>query len=148
MAINCAAIPENLLESELFGHERGAFTGATERYVGRIEQAEGGTLFLDEVSELAFPLQAKLLRFLQGHELQRLGGKETVRVDVRVVAATSKSLKMLSEAGKFHEALFYRLNVIPLPLPALRESGMGKVGMRGRGAAAGASSSNLVSTSS
>jgi transcriptional regulator with GAF, ATPase, and Fis domain len=120
-AINCAAIPENLLESELFGHERGAFTGATERYIGRIEQGRGGTLFLDEVSELALPLQAKLLRFLQGNELQRLGGKETVHVDVRVVAATSKNLKTLAEAGKFHESLFYRLNVIPLHLPSLRE---------------------------
>lgn len=121
VAINCAAIPEGLLESELFGHERGAFTGATERYTGRIEQAQGGTLFLDEVSELAYSLQAKLLRFLQGNELQRLGGKEAVKVEVRVVAATSKSLKTLSEAGKFREALFYRLNVIPLCLPTLRE---------------------------
>lgn len=121
VAINCAAIPESLLESELFGHERGAFTGATERYIGRIEQAQGGTLFLDEVSELAYPLQAKLLRFLQGNELQRLGGRESVQVSVRVVAATSKNLKTLSEEGRFHEALFYRLNVIPLCLPALRE---------------------------
>lgn len=121
VAINCAAIPGDLLESELFGHERGAFTGATERYLGRIEQAQGGTLFLDEVSELAYSLQAKLLRFLQGNELQRLGGKEAVKVDVRVVAATSKNLKTLSEAGKFHDALFYRLNVIPLCLPTLRE---------------------------
>ena len=121
VAINCAAIPDNLLESELFGHERGAFTGATERYVGRIEQASGGTLFLDEISELAHSLQAKLLRFLQGNELQRLGGKDTVHVDVRVVAATSKDLKALAEAGVFLESLFYRLNVIPLHLPALRE---------------------------
>jgi len=121
VAINCAAIPENLLESELFGHERGAFTGATERRIGRIEQAKGGTLFLDEVSELAYPLQAKLLRFLQGNEVQRVGSKDMVNVDVRVVAATSKNLKALSEAGRFQEALFYRLNVIPLRLPPLRE---------------------------
>jgi transcriptional regulator with GAF, ATPase, and Fis domain len=121
IAINCAAIPETLLESELFGHERGAFTGATERHIGLIEQADGGTLFLDEVNELAYSLQAKLLRFLQSQEFYRLGGKETTRVDVRVVAATSKNLKEMSGAGKFQEALFYRLNVIPITLPALRE---------------------------
>jgi Nif-specific regulatory protein len=121
VAINCAAIPENLLESELFGHEKGAFTGATERYVGRIEQGNGGTIFLDEVSELAYGLQAKLLRFLQSNEFSRLGGKETILVDVRVVAATSKDLKSMMEAGKFQEALYYRLNVIPIRQPSLRE---------------------------
>ena len=121
VAINCAAIPDNLLESELFGHEKGAFTGATERYVGRIEQGNGGTIFLDEVSELAYGLQAKLLRFLQSNEFSRLGGKETIRVDVRVVAATSKDLKAMMEAGRFQEALYYRLNVIPVRIPALRE---------------------------
>jgi Nif-specific regulatory protein len=121
VAINCAAIPDNLLESELFGHERGAFTGAAGRYIGRIEQGDGGTIFLDEVSELAYPLQAKLLRFLQSNEFDRLGGSRTIRVDVRVVAATSKDLKALTEAGKFQEALFYRLNVIPVRMPALRE---------------------------
>jgi Nif-specific regulatory protein len=121
IAINCAAIPENLMESELFGHERGAFTGAIERYTGRIEQGAGGTLFLDEISELAYPLQAKLLRFLQLNEFQRLGGKETIVVDVRVVAATSKDLKAMMELGKFQEALYYRLNVIPLFVPPLRE---------------------------
>lgn len=121
VAINCAAIPESLLESELFGHEKGAFTGATERRLGRIEWANKGTLFLDEVSELAYPLQAKLLRFLQSNEIERLGGKETISVDVRVVAATSKDLKALTEMGKFQEALYYRLNVVPLRLPALRE---------------------------
>src|SRR6185436_16101932 len=117
VAINCAAIPDNLLESELFGHERGAFTGAMERQIGRIEQANRGTLFLDEVSELAYHLQAKLLRFLQSNEFNRLGGKQNIRVDVRVVAATSKDLKGMMEAGKFQEALYYRLCVIPVRLP-------------------------------
>jgi len=121
IAINCAAIPDNLLESELFGHEKGAFTGASGRYVGRIEQGDGGTIFLDEVSELAYPLQAKLLRFLQSSEFDRLGGSKTIRVDVRVVAATSKDLKALTEAGKFQEGLYYRLNVVPVRMPALRE---------------------------
>ena len=121
VAINCAAIPDNLLESELFGYERGAFTGATERYTGRIEQGDGGTVFLDEISELAYGLQAKLLRFLQSNEFTRLGGKQTIKVDVRIVAATSKDLRAMMEAGKFQEALFYRLNVIPVRLPSLRE---------------------------
>jgi Nif-specific regulatory protein len=121
VAINCAAIPDNLLESELFGHERGAFTGATERYIGRVEQGQGGTIFLDEVSELAHPLQAKMLRFLQSNEISRLGGKETFRVDVRVIAATSKDLKAMSSAGQFQEALYYRLNIIPISIPPLRE---------------------------
>jgi Nif-specific regulatory protein len=120
VAINCAAIPDNLLESELFGHEKGAFTGASGRYIGRIEQGNGGTIFLDEVSELAYPLQAKLLRVLQSSEFDRLGGSR-IRVDVRVVAATSKDLKALTEAGKFQDALFYRLNVIPVRVPSLRE---------------------------
>jgi transcriptional regulator with GAF, ATPase, and Fis domain len=121
VAINCAAIPDALLESELFGHEKGAFTGATERYAGRIERSAGGTLFLDEVSELAYPLQAKLLRFLQSHELDRLGGKETLHVDARVIAATSRDLKAMVAEGKFQSALYYRLNVIPLHAPALRD---------------------------
>ncbi|HEU0253304.1 MAG TPA: sigma 54-interacting transcriptional regulator, partial [Pyrinomonadaceae bacterium] len=121
VAINCAAIPDNLLESELFGHERGAFTGASERYVGRIEQGSGGTIFLDEINELAYPLQAKMLRFLQSNELDRLGGKETVHVDVRVIAATSKDLRAMIAAGQFQEALYYRLNVIPITIPPLRE---------------------------
>src|SRR5205807_616462 len=106
VAINCAAIPDNLLESELFGHERGAFTGALGRYIGRIEQGNGGTIFLDEVSELAYPLQAKLLRFLQSNEFDRLGGNHTIRVNVRVVTATSKDLKALAEEGKFQTALY------------------------------------------
>jgi Nif-specific regulatory protein len=121
VAINCAAIPDNLLESELFGHEKGAFTGAAGRHIGRIEQGDGGTILLDEVSELAYLLQAKLLRFLQSNEFDRLGGSRPIKVDVRVVAATSKDLKDLTDAGKFQEALFYRLNVVPVRVPALRE---------------------------
>jgi Nif-specific regulatory protein len=121
VAINCAAIPDNLLESELFGYERGAFTGALGRYIGRIEQGNGGTIFLDEVSELAYPLQAKLLRFLQSNEFDRLGGNHTIRVNVRVVTATSKDLKALVDAGKFQQALYYRLNVVPVCMPSLRE---------------------------
>jgi Nif-specific regulatory protein len=121
VAINCAAIPDNLLESELFGYDKGAFTGATDRYIGRIEQANRGTIFLDEVSELAYGLQAKLLRFLQSNEFNRLGGKETIRIDARIVAATSKDLKAMMKAGKFQDALYYRLNVIPVRLPALAE---------------------------
>jgi Nif-specific regulatory protein len=121
VAICCAAIPENLMESELFGHEKGAFTGASEQYIGRIEQGDGGTIFLDEVSELAYPLQAKLLRFLQSNELQRLGGKDAIRVDVRIVAATSKNLREMVKAGTFQDALFYRLSVIPVSVPPLRE---------------------------
>jgi Nif-specific regulatory protein len=121
IVINCAAIPDTLLESELFGHEKGAFTGATERYVGRIERSAGGTLFLDEVSELAYPLQAKLLRFLQSNEFDRLGGKETLHIDAHIIAATSRDLKALVADGKFQSAFFYRLNVIPLQVPALRE---------------------------
>jgi Nif-specific regulatory protein len=121
VAINCAAIPEALLESELFGHEKGAFTGATDRYIGRIEQGNGGTILLDEVSELAYALQAKLLRFLQSNEISRLGGKDTIRIDARVVAATNRDLKAMMEAGRFQEALYYRLNVIPVRLPPLAE---------------------------
>jgi Nif-specific regulatory protein len=121
VAINCPAIPESLLESELFGHEKGAYTGAAERFIGHVQEADGGTLFLDEVSELAYPMQAKLLRFLQSQEFRRLGGTETIKVNVRVVAATSKDLKALAAEGKFQEALYYRLSVIPLHLPALRD---------------------------
>jgi transcriptional regulator with GAF, ATPase, and Fis domain len=126
IAINCAAIPKDLLEAELFGYEKGAFTGAAERQAGQIERADGGTLFLDEVSEMEYPLQAKLLRFLQPtdfakKEFTRIGGREPQQVDVRIVAATSKDLKSLVEASRFQEALYYRLNVISLRVPALRE---------------------------
>jgi transcriptional regulator with GAF, ATPase, and Fis domain len=121
VVINCAAIPENLFESELFGHEKGAFTGAAEKYLGRIEQADGGTLFLDELGDMPYGTQAKLLRFLQCGEFDRLGGRETIRVEARIVAATSKDLKSLIDAKKFQEALYFRLNVIPLSVPPLRE---------------------------
>jgi DNA-binding NtrC family response regulator len=121
VAINCAAIPENLVESELFGHDKGAFTGAMQAHAGQVEMAEGGTLLLDEVNELPKGLQAKLLRLLQAGEYRRLGGSETRRADVRIVAATSKGLKQLVADGKFQNALFYRLYVIPLQVPALRD---------------------------
>src|SRR5438045_3066432 len=119
--INCAAIPETILESELFGYERGAFTGAVARKEGRIERAQGGTLFLDEIGELSPAVQVKLLRFLQEGEIERLGGTSTVKVDSRVVAATNRDLSAAVQAGKFREDLYYRLNVIQVVLPPLRE---------------------------
>jgi formate hydrogenlyase transcriptional activator len=121
LKMNCAAIPASLIESELFGHERGAFTGALTRRAGRFEAAHGGTLFLDEIGDMPLELQAKLLRVLQEHELERLGGTTTIRVDVRVVAATNQDLKALSDGKQFRTDLFYRLNVFPIVLPPLRD---------------------------
>ncbi|WP_231963427.1 sigma-54-dependent transcriptional regulator [Thermosulfidibacter takaii] len=121
VAVNCAAIPEGLLESELFGYEKGAFTGASSAKEGKFELANGGTLFLDEIGEMPLALQAKLLRVLQEKEVDRLGGKKPKKIDVRIVAATNKNLKGLVEKGKFREDLYYRLSVIPIKLPPLRE---------------------------
>jgi two-component system, NtrC family, response regulator len=121
VAINCAAIPENLLESELFGYEKGAFTGANKQTRGKIEFADGGTFFLDEVGDLSFALQAKLLRFLQERKLERVGGREEIAVDVRIVCATHQILKKLIEEGRFREDLYYRLSEIVLEIPPLRD---------------------------
>ncbi len=121
VAINCAAISESLLEAELFGHEKGAFTGAAERRLGKFELADKGTLLLDEVSEMAFPLQAKLLRAIQEREIDRIGGRSPVPVDVRIIATTNKDLLSEVRKGNFREDLYYRLNVFPLKLPPLRE---------------------------
>ena len=121
LAINCAAIPRELLESELFGFEKGAFTGATERKIGKFEQANGGTLFLDEIGDMPLELQAKLLRVLQEREVTRTGGNAVIHVDVRIVAATNQELKEKVRVREFREDLFYRLNVVPIALPALRE---------------------------
>ncbi len=120
IVVNCAAIPETLLESELFGHEKGAFTGATARRVGRFEEADGGTLFLDEIGELSPPVQVKLLRFLQEREFQRLGGNQTIRADVRIISATNRILEEGVKEGTFREDLFYRLNVVSMTIPPLR----------------------------
>jgi len=123
VAINCGAIPENLLESELFGHEKGAFTGAHARRKGRIETADGGTLFLDEIGELPLSLQVKLLRFLQEHRLERVGGRQEIVVDVRVVAATNADLQRAMKEDQFREDLYYRLAVVGVQLPPLRDRG-------------------------
>jgi two-component system NtrC family response regulator len=121
VAINCAAIPDDLLESELFGHEKGAFTGAGQQTLGKIELAQGGTFFLDEVGDMALALQAKLLRFVQERVIERVGGRTEIAVDVRIVCATHQDLKALVQAGRFREDLYYRLSEIVLPIPPLRE---------------------------
>ena len=119
--VNCAAIPEELIESELFGHEKGSFTGATEKQVGKFEQADRGTIFLDEVGDMSQKTQAKVLRVLQEQEVERLGSARTIKVDVRVIAATNKNLEEAIERGEFREDLYFRLNVIPIIVPPLRE---------------------------
>ena len=121
ISVNCGAIPENLLESELFGHRKGAFTGASGDRKGKFESAHMGTIFLDEIGELPLAGQVKLLRVLEAHEIQRVGSDETIAVDTRIVAATNRNLRRLSEEGKFREDLFYRLSVIHITLPPLRE---------------------------
>ncbi len=119
--INCVAIPDTLLESELFGYERGAFTGASTRRIGKIEQANGGTVFLDEIGDMPIGVQAKLLRLLQERQIERLGGRDPISVDVRIIAATNRDLEQAVAEGRFREDLFYRLNVVSLHLPPLRE---------------------------
>lgn len=119
--VNCASIPEGLLESELFGHEKGAFTGATSMRKGRFEHADKGSIFLDEVGDLPLPLQPKILRVIQEREFERVGGERTIKIDIRLIAATSRNLEELVSKGKFREDLYYRLNVVPIFLPPLRE---------------------------
>ena len=119
--VNCAALQENLLESELFGHEKGAFTGADRQRIGRFEQADGGSLFLDEIGDMSASTQAKILRVLQEHEFERLGGTRTIKVDVRLIAATNRDLPSMVNSGQFREDLYYRLNVVTIDMPPLRE---------------------------
>ena len=121
--VHCAALPANLLESELFGHEKGAFTGATERRIGRFESADGGTLFLDEIGEIDASTQVKLLRFLESKAIERLGSSKTIEIDTRLVCATNRDLQAMTRKGEFRDDLFYRLNVVSLDLPPLRERG-------------------------
>jgi len=121
VAINMAAIPRELIESELFGHEKGAFTGATQRYAGRFEQAQGGSLFLDEIGDMPFEAQTRLLRVLQEGEYTTVGGRQPIKTDVRIIAATHRDLRQLVAQGRFREDLYYRLNVVPIRLPPLRE---------------------------
>jgi DNA-binding NtrC family response regulator len=121
LPVNCAAIPDTLLESELFGHEKGAFTGAIARRIGRLEQCQGGTVFLDEVGDMSLAIQAKLLRVLQEKSFERLGGMETIKVDIRCIVATNKDLEEAISMGKFREDLYYRLNVVSIEVPPLRE---------------------------
>ncbi|HKL21908.1 MAG TPA: sigma-54 dependent transcriptional regulator, partial [Tichowtungia sp.] len=120
VTVNCAALSENLLESELFGHEKGAFTGAVQQRIGRFEEADGGTLFLDEIGEISPLVQVKLLRFLQAREFQRVGGNDTLRSDVRIISATNRNLSQQVKNGNFREDLFYRLNVVSMEIPPLR----------------------------
>lgn len=127
VAINCAAVPENLMESELFGYEKGAFTGASKRTLGKVEHAAGGTLFLDEIGDMPLALQAKLLRFLQERVIERVGGRDEIPVDVRVVCATNKNLELMVGEGTFREDLFYRISEMIINIPALRERGGDKV---------------------
>ncbi|MDJ0975890.1 MAG: sigma-54 dependent transcriptional regulator [Planctomycetota bacterium] len=131
VTVQCAALPENLLESELFGYEKGAFTGAAATKPGRVELAEGGTLFLDEIGDVTLPMQVRLLRLLQDREYERLGGTETLTADVRFIAATHRNLEQMVADGEFREDLFYRLSVIPVYIPALRERG-GDIGLLAR----------------
>jgi DNA-binding NtrC family response regulator len=119
--LNCAALPENLIESELFGSEKGAFTGATESRPGQVELADGGTLFLDEIATLTLPLQTKLLRVLEDHQVQRLGGRTSRKIDFRLICATNEDLEAMIRTGRFREDLFYRIHVVPIHLPPLRE---------------------------
>lgn len=121
IAVNCAAIPDNLIESELFGHEKGSFTGATGQRLGKFELCDGGTIFLDEIGDMALATQTKILRVLQQGEIQRVGGTETIRVDVRILAATNKNLEAMVKAKTFREDLYYRLNVVRIRMPALRD---------------------------
>src|SRR5712692_7220715 len=123
LALNCAAIPEQLLESELFGHEKGAFTGADRRRIGKFEQVSGGTLFLDEIGDMPLTLQAKILRLLQEQSFERVGGNETVRTDVRLIAATHRDLTAWSAEERFRPDLYHQLSVFTIQLPALRERG-------------------------
>ena len=122
VAVNCPSIPRDLIESELFGHERGAFTGAVAARPGRVELADGGTLFLDEIGDMALGTQVKLLRFLQEREFERVGGRKTLRANVRVIAATSRDLRRAIEEGAFREDLYYRLHVVPVEMPSLRST--------------------------
>jgi nitrogen regulation protein NR(I) len=121
IAVNCAAIPDNLIESELFGHEKGSFTGATGQRLGKFELCDGGTIFLDEIGDMALATQTKILRVLQQGDIQRVGGSETIRVDVRIIAATNKDLESMVKAKSFREDLYYRLNVVRIKMPPLRE---------------------------
>jgi transcriptional regulator with PAS, ATPase and Fis domain len=121
ISLNCAALPESLIESELFGHERGAFTGANEAKPGQIELADGGTLFLDEIATLTLPLQTKLLRVLEDRQVQRLGGRQARKIDFRLICATNEPLEEMARSGKFREDLYYRIHVVPIQLPPLRE---------------------------